>query len=423
MRIVSVVLCACIFSASALLVSSAQTVDELRENISDTQENIEKLEAEIAQYEKELDGISKEKRTLESTVRELDTSRKKVQTSISLTTRRIQSTEQTIGTLSNDIKTRETLLSEHAEALAESIRRMNEQDEETLIEVLLGGGTVGEAWENIESIRQFKRGVEARVAILNQEKQRLETTRAETEKQQSLLSNQQQELAQEKYALDLNRSAKNSLLSQTKNKESTYQELLEEKRAAKIEFEKALNDFESELSYVLNPSTLPPAGKGVLRWPLANVHVTQYFGNTSFAQSGAYNGQGHNGVDFRASVGTPIKSALSGTVVETGNTDAHKGCYSYGKWVLVKHGNGLTTLYAHLSDIRVSSGQSVTTGDLLGYSGNTGYSTGPHLHFSVYASEAVSVQRLGDVKAKTNCANARIPVSATSGYLNPLDYL
>lgn len=412
----------CLLAVASTIVH-AQTAGELRDNISQTQATIDALEKEITQYEQQLTATSKEKKTLESAVRELDTSRKKVQSSILLTQTKITQTEKTINTITTDIKTRSQLIEEHEQALAESVRRINEQDDESILEILLSRGSVGEAWENVDTLRQFKRSVEDRVATLYTEKANLENARTEHEQQQAVLSGQKQDLSQEKYALDINRNAKGELLSQTKNKESEYQALLEKKRTAKIEFENELSALEGKLSYILNPSLLPPAGKGVLRWPLSDVHITQYFGNTEFAKSGAYSGSGHNGVDFRASVGTPVKAALSGTVVETGNTDAFPGCYSYGKWVLVRHGNGLTTLYAHFSQISVSDGQAVTTGDLLGYSGNTGYSTGPHLHFSVYATEAVSVRRLGDVKSKTNCANARIPVSAFSGYLNPLDYL
>ena len=116
-------------------------------------------------------------------------------------------------------------------------------------------------------------------------------------------------------------------------------------------------------------------------------------------------------------------ASLSGTVTGTGNTDIYRGCYSYGKWVLIKHSNGLSTLYAHLSHIAVQDGATVSRGDVIGNSGNTGYSTGPHLHFSVYVSDAVQLKRLGDVKQKTACANAVIPVASLNAYLDPLEYL
>src|SRR4029077_4252980 len=114
----------------------------------------------------------------------------------------------------------------------------------------------------------------------------------------------------------------------------------------------------------INPSQITPAGQGVLNWPLDNIIITQYFGNTPFAASGAYNGKGHNGIDLGASIGTPVHAALSGTVLGTGNTDSVRGCYSFGKWVMIKHSNGLNTMYAHLSQINVSTGQAVSTGQV-----------------------------------------------------------
>lgn len=169
---------------------------------------------------------------------------------------------------------------------------------------------------------------------------------------------------------------------------------------------------------------ISPGGKGILHSPVDNVRITQNFGNTPFAQSGAYNGKGHNGMDFAASIGTPIRAALSGTVLGTGNTDIVRGCYSFGKWVLIKHGNGLDTLYAHLSQINVSTGESVGTGEVIGFSGETGYATGPHLHFGVYVSSATQIIQLGQAtNQKTPCANAVMPVAPLSGYLNPMNYL
>jgi murein DD-endopeptidase MepM/ murein hydrolase activator NlpD len=90
-------------------------------------------------------------------------------------------------------------------------------------------------------------------------------------------------------------------------------------------------------------------------------------------------------IDLYNAYHTPVAAAMSGTVVFAGGN----ACCSYGYYVVVDHGNGFETLYAHLSEIWVSVGQSVSQGEAVGLSGSTGYSTGEHLHFEVHISGAV----------------------------------
>ena len=113
---------------------------------------------------------------------------------------------------------------------------------------------------------------------------------------------------------------------------------------------------------------------------------------------------------------------MSGTVVGSGNMDLAGGgrCRAYGKWIMVKHANGLSTLYAHLSLISISTGQTVSTGDVIGYSGNTGATTGPHLHFGVYATEGV---RITNLSSSSYCSGVLYPLADPTAYLNPLSYL
>lgn len=89
---------------------------------------------------------------------------------------------------------------------------------------------------------------------------------------------------------------------------------------------------------------------------------------------------GHNGIDFHASKGTSVVAAAAGTVVVSRDSGWGGG---YGQYIVVKHGNGTQTLYAHLSANLVSEGQEVYQGQLIGLSGATGKSFGPHLHFEV----------------------------------------
>ncbi len=209
------------------------------------------------------------------------------------------------------------------------------------------------------------------------------------------------------------------MLKETQNKETVYQKQLATKKAEKEAFEKALFDFEQQLKIKVDPSSYAGAKSGIFSWPLANHIITQLFGSTAFSKR-LYTSGTHNGVDFGTPTGTPVKAVLTGTVTATGNTDLQPGCYSYGKWVLLKHSNGLSTLYGHLSSIGVSSGESVDTGGVIGLSGNTGYSTGPHLHLTVFATQGMRVQTY---TSSIGCKKVTIPIADKSAYLDPMVYL
>jgi len=401
----------------------ASLVDELKSRISDRNTKIQELEKEIAQYQEDLEVVGEEKQTLTSEVKTLDISRQKISTDIKLTQNKIDSTSYQIQELSLGIDDKEKKINKNTEVIAESIRTMNEIESDSLIEIVLSNNDISGFLNQIETLQQFQSKMRDDVKRLTGLKEELVDTKTQTQRKKEDLANFKGDLSDQKYVLDINRRDKNTLLKITKNKESNYQNLLDEKVEARKAFERELLDLESQLKIEIDTSKIAKAGKGVLAWPLDNIKITQHFGNTKFAQSGGYNGSGHNGMDFRASVGTKVKAALTGVVTAVGNTDAVPGCYSYGKFLLIKHNNGLTTLYAHMSFISVKKGDTVITGDTIGYSGNTGYSTGPHLHFTVYASQGVQIVRYGDYKAQTNCADANIPVAPLNAYLNPLDYL
>ena len=112
--------------------------------------------------------------------------------------------------------------------------------------------------------------------------------------------------------------------------------------------------------------------EGGMRWPLANFQITTYFGGRTPFQ------RFHTGVAGRAPAGTPIYAAKAGRVEVAGWSSV-----GYGFHVVLDHGGGLETLYAHMSRIAVRAGQWVEAGQVIGYVGSTGWSTGPHLHFEV----------------------------------------
>lgn len=110
-----------------------------------------------------------------------------------------------------------------------------------------------------------------------------------------------------------------------------------------------------------------------LVWPCPGYsYISSYWGDN----------RGHKGIDFAASFGTPIYAAESGTVITSNTTNSWGGGWGY--YVSIKHNGTYQTLYAHCSSIVVSAGQTVKAGQLIGYVGSTGNSTGNHLHFELY---------------------------------------
>lgn len=410
------------FQLFAPAISHATLVDDLQKQINDRNATIASLEKEIAQYEAQVTLTSKQAATLKNLISTLDTTKKKLDAQIAVTQNKIASTELTINKLGSEIKTQKNAIEQNNEALAETMRRMNQSDEQTLLDSILSDASVSVFLDDVQNLAQIQNSVNSHIHTLKDLKQDLQNKQTATQKNKNDLVDFKSDLSSQQKAVTYDTQVKSKLLSDTKSQEANYQKLLAQKKALRDAVQKELNDYESQLKIAIDPKSVAKAKAGVLAWPLGSIRITQYFGNTDFAQDhvALYNGMGHNGIDFAASIGTKIYAALSGTVLGTGDTDKVCPGASYGRWVLLKHDNGLSTLYAHFSVISVSAGQRVAAGDTLGLSGATGYATGPHLHFTVYASQGVEI-----ISRPSKACNGTytLPVATFAAYLNPLSYL
>lgn len=400
-------------------------IAELRNQIEDRSGRLFDIEAEIAKFEAELQTVGAEKQTLQSAINRLETERKKVNAEISKTESLISSTDLEINKLILEITRTEDNIDTTQAAIADIIRSQYQAGEQSLVEMLLRNERLSEFWNEIDTFDSIKNEMADKVATLDQLQLVLNDRRDTNESKRTELNSLKNQYTDQNTVLANSRSEQNQLLSATKNEEAGYQVLLAEQEAAREAIRKELRDFESKLQFILDPNTIPAPGTPVFNWPVDNVIITQLFGGTEFAarNPGIYGRAYHPGVDFGAPRGTPIKAPLAGTVRAVGNTDAVPGCYSWGKWSLIDHANGLSTMYAHQDVIAVSPGQKVATGEIIGYIGNTGLSTGPHLHFTLYAKAGVSVRRFNEIKAVTGCGPATTPTAATSAYIDPMLYL
>ena len=400
----------------------AQTVDDLKSKISTKGDELRTLQAQINTLDKNVNDTVIKRRTLTSELKQIDAVKKKLETDVKITSTKIDISTLNISRLEAGIADKQSSIETGLRGLSSSIKLIRETDSVNIPMQILSGEQISVLWNRISQLQDFDKGIanhniELKIiqSDLEKNKQDLETEKAYAIILKSQLSDQQKIVAQ-------NVIQKNQLIVETKNQETGYKKMLAETQLRKAAVENELLQFESDLKVIIDPHSLPTSGTKVIAWPLANVFITQYFGDTAFARShSVYNGKGHNGIDLRASIGTSLLSAGNGIVVGTGDTDPI--CYgaSYGKWIMIDHQNGLATIYGHLSLIKVGVGDRVGAGDLIGYTGKTGYALGPHLHFTVAATQAV---KIGNLKSKVmGCGTYTIPLGPFNGYLNPLLYL
>ena len=440
--------CSGLFTALAIVfcvlptTAYADAASDIQAKINANNQQLKALEAEIAEDQRQLNALGAKKSTLQSTISSLTLSQKQLATQIQATQNKIASANLQIQQLSLSIGDKEESIDADQAAIAKALQDVAAGERTPLIIGLVSANSLSEAWQIADEIIQFNRALTDNINDLRAARTTLANNRDQVAAAKAKLISLQNDLTLQKRSVDASKAAQQKLLVDTKNQESNYQKLIAKKQAAEKAFEQELLDLQGQLNLIVHPGLLPKVGSGVLSWPFSTAFmfncnqrkgsignqfcISQYFGNTPFATANpqVYNNGGHPGVDFAAPIGTPIYAALTGTILATGNTDLAKGCYSFGKWVMVEHSNGLSTLYAHLSNIDVSKGQRVSTGQLIGLSGMTGYATGPHLHFGVYATEGTKIMTLRQFRGATSgCADASMPVATLTAYLNPLSYL
>ncbi len=414
----------------------AQTVTELQTKINQRNDDIANLEKQIQGYQTQIDTLGSEKATLSATLKSLDLNRKQLEAKIAVTQDRISAKTFEIQQFGTQINSKQNDIEDDQQVIRQTFMSLSENGDQSLAEIILGGKSISGTLDTLDSLGTLQKSVKDHINTLNTDKSLLESNKKASERAKSELVTLNSQLGDQRAIVLSTTADKNSILKQTNQSEASYRQLLATKKSEEAALQQEIDQYESQLHLLVNPSQIPHTGSGVLSWPLDNMYpnvcpppsksysscITQYFGNTDFSTANPqiYNGSGHPGVDFRASIGTPVKAALSGVIVGVYNTDLYPGCYSYGKWVMIKHGNGLSTLYGHLSLPSVAIGQQVTTGQLIGYSGNTGATTGPHLHFGVYATAGVVIKLFTNSK---HCQGATIPIADYSAYLNPLSYL
>ena len=330
----------------------------LREKISLKQDEIDSLEESRDALQAEINAIQekieKAKQELIRIQKEIDKKQKEFDETYELYCQRLRAMY-----VSGSVSNLEVLLtcSDMSSMLTRSqmIKSVSEQDSETLDDLM----------KKMEEIEEQKKELEVKRNELNEDRNNLESDKKE-------LQDNIDKIAASKQVLDDEAAECNALMRKLSSQTSEYLEMIETNEEQLREVE---NEIRAAASAASQGSGQLPAstgnGSGQLGYPTDSTSVSAGF---PYYSSGGW----HGGIDFPVPVGSNVYAAADGTVILVKYLT-----YSYGYYVMIDHGNGLSTLYAHNSAINVSVGQTVSRGQVIAQSGSTGNSSGPHCHFEV----------------------------------------
>ena len=227
---------------------------------------------------------------------------------------------------------------------------------------------LSDANEVMEADQQVIDELEQLQAEIEEKKSNLETARTETVTLKNNLDSQKAELDQE-------RAEANALAQEIESNAAEYQSTLDAIEAEEEAIQKKIVQLSQQLA-AQNGSSSSNAALGGYIWPVSSRKINSPFGPRNTGIAGA--STNHKGVDIGGVYySSQVHAAKAGTVIISQYSS------SYGNYVVISHGSGNTTLYAHMSSRSVSVGQTVAQGDVIGITGSTGISSGPHLHFEI----------------------------------------
>lgn len=412
-------------NGASVTVQENPEIANLRTQIADREKRIQETEREIKGINQNLNQIYKKKDTLENELNALTLIGKKNEAQIRQAEEGIRQGELSLEALDTSLVHNAENLEVLHSVLKRNFRQANEFELRGMT-FLLMHASFSDVLLRVEELERYSKALHFHLELLESETKQLEKNRVDITAERTLLEKKRRDLEDFHKLHQFSVQQQEVLVRQTRNDEAEYQKLLKEKQEERLELQQDMYAYESQIEYLRDPSAVPGPKKGLLYMPFSSSpRLTQRFGETSFARANAlrYGRPFHDGLDFGLPHGTQLFSSADGVVVGTGNTDLAPRCESWGKWIAVEHPFGLTTLYAHLSLVKVRVGQTVKRGDLIGYSGNTGFSTGPHLHFGVYDSTGIRVVPYERISANPRCRGTVVPVAAQDAKLNPAEYL
>ena len=380
-----VMLLSLVFSILPMTVSAATSAEIKKE--------IEKLEDEQMDIWMEMDELEAQQDENWESTEEMVAQKDNIDQQINLLNTEIENINEQIRNYALLIAENQKEL-DQAEAVYEDlsaknrerIRAMEEEGKLSYWSVLFKASSFMDLIDRLNMIEEIQAADERRLEQLTQAANEVAEARTTLEEEKSALEGSRLELAEAQAVLDEKRAEADEILAQLNAQQrelvAMYEEYEQLEAALSAEIAKAEKEY-TEQKKKEEAAARPPASGGSSApssggWvtPCSYTVLTSAYGWRTHPITGKQSF--HNGVDLANVQGVPIYAAKSGTVTVA----TYNGVYGY--YVQINHGDGFSSLYGHLTHYIVGVGQYVSAGQVIGYMGSTGWSTGPHLHFTIY---------------------------------------
>jgi murein DD-endopeptidase MepM/ murein hydrolase activator NlpD len=302
-------------------------------------------------------------------VQKLEKDMQKTESDLEYISGRVDFLQSSLAVTQDEIGILEAELEKQNEILNQRLVFIYEEGDISYLEVLLGAEDMQDfliRYDLLNRILQQDRGL---IAAVQEKKEALSSKKSTLENQKAELQENQQSKKEKQKQLDEQIDEKKVILSDVQKEKKAYQKALQE-------LEESSRQLEAMIQQMQSSGEPDKAGTGTFSWPVPGYKtITSDYGMRYHPILKV--NKLHTGFDIGVPAGVNILAADSGTVIYSGWMGG------YGQVVVIDHGSGLSTLYAHQSTILASKGAAVNKGQVIGKVGSTGWSTGPHLHFEV----------------------------------------
>jgi murein DD-endopeptidase MepM/ murein hydrolase activator NlpD len=381
----------CLLASSALgarpaLALSCQSWDTTCLRLQQAQLDQQSVQNRLSQIQQSLTDIQQKSTAIAQLLQTLKTQIDQQKKVIAATQRKLDDTNRQIRYTEADISRRQAQLEVRQQLLDQRVRAMDKHDSLNYFELVVTSQSFNQLVDRLTTMQDIIRADQGLIDQLRQARfqiqQQQTRLQAQRDQQAALLQQQQQQNAQ----LEQTLAAQQAALAYDQELEAQYQQQAQALAAENQQLAGQIQQLQQQYD---NEARGFGGGSGRFAWPQSGA-ITQPFGCSDLVlepyDPGCPTRHFHQGLDIAAPFGNPIGAGDAGIVasVVTGCGQGYFYCGGgYGNQVIIVHGNGYSTLYAHLSAVFVSPGQAVRRGQTIGQEGSTGASTGPHLHFGV----------------------------------------